>query len=226
MGQSRLRRGAGHPPRARRLRDGAAEPRRLVRRATATCWATCVDLGDRLLWHTIFRARGRDSGARGGHPRAAPVDDARRQGSCELRWFHDARGGRAGGARDAVAQDAGRSASPASARRCSAWSSYPTTFTICSSRTVITKADGARHVDPAGAPAAARAHEADHLVAGVEELLRLRPRSPPASPPTPGSGPPRPLGRDALRPRESPADRTTRSRDRTSARRPRSTPRG
>ena len=48
-----------------------------------------VDLGDRLLWHTVFHARGRDSGAQ--------VDVAEqhlwtlRDGKIvELRWFHDA----------------------------------------------------------------------------------------------------------------------------------------
>ena len=47
-----------------------------------------VDFGDRLLWHTIFRARGRDSGATVDIPeqhlwtmRAGKV--------LELRWFHD-----------------------------------------------------------------------------------------------------------------------------------------
>jgi ketosteroid isomerase-like protein len=48
-----------------------------------------VDLGDRLLCHTIFHARGRDSGAQLDIPEQHlwTVRDGR---IVELRWFHDA----------------------------------------------------------------------------------------------------------------------------------------
>ena len=48
-----------------------------------------VEIGERLLWHTIFHARGRDSGAQVDVPEQHlwTVRDGR---IAELRWFHDA----------------------------------------------------------------------------------------------------------------------------------------
>ena len=48
-----------------------------------------VDLGDRLLWHTIFHARGRDSGAQVDIPEQH-LWTLRDGKIVELRWFHDA----------------------------------------------------------------------------------------------------------------------------------------
>ena len=47
-----------------------------------------VDLGDLLLWHTIFRARGRDSGAQVDIPEQH-LWTLRDGKILELRWFHD-----------------------------------------------------------------------------------------------------------------------------------------
>ena len=47
-----------------------------------------VEHGDHLLWHTIFRARGRDSGARVDIPEQH-LWTLREGRILELRWFHD-----------------------------------------------------------------------------------------------------------------------------------------
>jgi ketosteroid isomerase-like protein len=47
-----------------------------------------LDLGDRVLWHTIFRARGRDSGAQVDIPEQH-LWTLRNAKILELRWFHD-----------------------------------------------------------------------------------------------------------------------------------------
>jgi len=47
-----------------------------------------VEYGDRLLWHTIFRARGRDSGAEVDIPEQH-LWTMRDGKILELRWFHD-----------------------------------------------------------------------------------------------------------------------------------------
>jgi ketosteroid isomerase-like protein len=47
-----------------------------------------VDYGDRLLWHTVFRARGRDSGAAVDIPEQH-LWTLRAGKIVELRWFHD-----------------------------------------------------------------------------------------------------------------------------------------